>query len=752
MHATRHRRSVIAAALAALLVAAPAPAQDGAEGGATPPPPTLGTREGPDVGREQMWTAPTAEDWAQPCLITFQRTWEDALAIAQETRKAILVCINMDGEIASEHYAGVRYRQPEVAALYEPYVCVIASVYRHTPRDHDDAGNRILCPRFGSVTCGEHIAIEPIMFEKYLDGRRIAPRHIMVELDQSEVYDVYYKNDTASVFDAIRGGIETRNVETRDIVRGDRPVVERVAGRHVADREAVESAYRAGDEATRRRLLDAALANQDAAPVDLLRLAVFGFDTELAASARKALASTDAPEAVNLIAEALRVPMETAEREALIAALERMGESSRKAWWLAVVNRGLGGKSDAVDVAGWSQALAGSAAGGGATYGESAAERPEVSAEWLALETEQARREAACAAEAADGDAHAALAETSLEMACKAQRTFLDSPRFAKLFERHNFDLAARSVERAAELGSKDWRVDGVRALVQYYTGDAQAAYARAAPAVKAMPPGEPSWTAMALITVFAESRFKSIKGAVQERQKWPSEWLTDLDAAYSVLLQHPLGTDGQVAWHYDFLLWLRAHRRASRVLDKGLARFPNSSVLHNRFRDSVLAREGVDGLEAAYAKLLEGADRARDVEWFAGYATMVAADYHRRGGRAQQAFEAYGRAVPLFEGAVERNPASADSAHRYVAFALAGRARMAYQVGDVDAALRDVLASFARDTDAAGARDGVGVTPVETAQIVLAKLRVDGRTDEAATLEKALSELPPEYLLPDRP
>lgn len=56
------------------------------------------------ITREQMWPAPTAADWQKPVQITFQRTWEDALAVAKETNKPILVCINMDGEIASEHY------------------------------------------------------------------------------------------------------------------------------------------------------------------------------------------------------------------------------------------------------------------------------------------------------------------------------------------------------------------------------------------------------------------------------------------------------------------------------------------------------------------------------------------------------------------------------------------------------------------------------------------------------------------------
>ena len=136
--------------------------------------PELGTRESANVGRQGMWPAPTAVDWKKPCLLTFQRTWADAVAVSKETGKPILCCINMDGEIASEHYAGIRYRQPDIAVLYVPYVTVMASVYRHTPSDYDEQGQRILCPRFGSVTCGEHIAIEPGLYEKFMDGRRIA--------------------------------------------------------------------------------------------------------------------------------------------------------------------------------------------------------------------------------------------------------------------------------------------------------------------------------------------------------------------------------------------------------------------------------------------------------------------------------------------------------------------------------------------------------------------------------------------------
>ena len=101
--------------------------------------------------QEQMWPAATAEGWAKPCVIPWQRSIEDAVAVSKTTGAPILVCVNMDGEIASEHFAGVRYRDPATAKLLERYVCVVASVYRHTPRDYDEQGQRVLCPRFGTV-------------------------------------------------------------------------------------------------------------------------------------------------------------------------------------------------------------------------------------------------------------------------------------------------------------------------------------------------------------------------------------------------------------------------------------------------------------------------------------------------------------------------------------------------------------------------------------------------------------------------
>jgi len=123
--------------------------------------------------------------------ILWQRSLEDALALCKTTGAPLLVAMNMDGESASERITKENYRDPEFVKLTRSFVCVIGSVFRHNLRDHDEQGRRIPCPRLGEVTCGEHIALEPILFEKYLGGERIAPRHALILSDGTKKFDEF---------------------------------------------------------------------------------------------------------------------------------------------------------------------------------------------------------------------------------------------------------------------------------------------------------------------------------------------------------------------------------------------------------------------------------------------------------------------------------------------------------------------------------------------------------------------------------
>ncbi len=702
--------------------------------------PQYGTREAAGVGREGMWPAPTAKDWAKPCLLTFQRTWEDAVAVSKLTGKPILCCISMDGEIASEHYAGVRYREPAIAELYKPYVCVIASVYRHTPRDHDDQGRRILCPRFGSVTCGEHIAIEPILFEKFLDGKRIAPRHIMVDLDGKELYDVYYANDTASVFDAIRDGPEKVPPPKADVVRGDRPILERVNSRDMRDRRAVEKAYLEGDAAMRKQLLEKAIEHGDKAQLDLMRLAVQGLDVDLAKVARKGLAETKTADATQLISDALQAPMEKTERDALIGALKRLGGDSALARWLAGVHEGLSGGKSAVDPQAWAKAL-----------GTGAYPAPRKHAGSLDAAAEDKAR--AAYENPDDPEPQLEFAEATLKLALETRRTYVTNPNMGKRIARHLYADVKRAGAEAEKLGAKGWRVDAVLGLAAYYTGDVKTGYARAEAAMADLPPGESSWSSYAIVTVYAESRWKAIKKNVRENKDWPPQWLRDLHAAYSVLQKHPLGTDDQVVWHYEFLQWLGAERKAGSVLRSGLGRFKNSMALHERLRKRIGRWQGPAGLESYYAKQIEERPEEHGVlSLFAGYASVDAAEMYRSRKAFMPAHDAYGRAVTHFDAALKAGAARKAGIDHVVALALAGRARVHYQLDNDKQALVDILLSFERSPASAGTRDGVGVNPGETAQMLLARLKKAGRLQGATRLQEAMDKLDPELLRPDRP
>jgi hypothetical protein len=672
----------------------------------------------PGVSREQMWFAPTQEDWAKPCLIRWERTWDDAVAVSRATGKAILVCVNMDGEIASEHYAGIRYRRPETAVLYEPYVCVIASVYRHTPGDYDEEGKRVPCPRFGTVTCGEHIWIEPLLYEKFMDGRRIAPRHIGVELDSSEMYDVFYAFDTDTIFRALKEGIEKRPAPPPS-PEEPAEVELVVASKGSLQRERVERAYTGGDAAARRKLLEAAIASGAQAPVDLLRLAIFGYDLELAALARRALAQTKSEAGIELIGDALRVPLPADERNALVEVLAKLGETSPRARTLATVHRGLERRSTALDTQGWASAIA-------SQY------RPAYDRDALVARVETAQPGAN--APAATPQERLAFAEQLLALAADPQ-----TPRkYAQLLA----DDAARAGGEAAALGASGWRLAGVEALCAWHKGDLDTARAKSALAVQGLPADPSGWNSMAILALFVSARQDAIAQALKDKQPWDPQWMSDVNSAYALLAKHPLGNDQQVASHVDFLRQLGGRRQAAEALHEGLERFPSSWALHQRWRDQALNERGVRGLERAYDAQVAKTPRPADVEWYAGYAALVAAESRRRNREPALAAANYQRALELYDAATVRSAACKETSDHYAAVALAGLARVALDERDLDAATAQIESAFTRAPNAANARDGLNLSGVDTAKTLLARAQEAQRAELVERVQAALDRL----------
>lgn len=675
--------------------------------------------------REQMWFAPTAEDWKKPVLIPFQRSFEDAQAVAKETNKPILIVVNMDGEIASEHYAGVRYRQPEIAKLYEPYICVIASVYRHNPRDYDEQGNRILCPRFGSVTCGEHIAIEPALYDKYFEGKRIAPRHIMVEHQKEEVYDVYYAWDTDTVFNTVRDGIELREEKPNPPIT-DRPLLDRVASRAAEDRIFVEQTYRTADRETRRSILSRAAAIGGDTPLEVLRLALFGLDPDLARMARRALAQSTQEGAIELIVEALRVPLDAEEQQQLVAALVRLGQSFPRAQTLAAVYQGLDGRQGAVNADAWSKALA-------------AAGPFSLRSARAAVEYRLDMSSQALGAQPKDPKPRLDYAEAMLELALDPGT----EKRLAKAFLQDARDAALQG----EALGGTGWAVHSVLAVSEHELGSKEAAMQRAEAALASLPQDASSKNALFVLQLFAQGRQRQILESVRAKREWPSTWLSDVHNTYGLIARHPLGSDVDIVAHYDFLRALGAGGPSARIVEEGLTRYPDSWLLHDRQRARLLSERGTKALAEYYAQRVAASGATPAQVWYAGYAALVEAEYDKRGGKDVEAIEAYTRAIELFEASIARNPESRANSDHYIALCLAGRARIRMEQGELDAALDGLLQSLERRPEAAAFLDGLNLSPVDTGKQLRVKLREAKREDAAARIDAAFAKLDPAQL-----
>ncbi len=703
--------------------AAPQPTQTPRPSGGAPPsndsfrfgsPPSLA----PGTTQEQMWPAATAEGWAKPCLIPWQRTFDDALKVSKATGAPILVCVNMDGEIASEHFAGVRYRDPATAKALERYVCVVASVYRHTARDYDELGQRVLCPRFGTVTCSEHIACEVELYAKYFEGKRISPRHLMLNLDGSKNYDVYFSWDTQTVFTAFAKGVENLPPPLK-LAHDGLSMPERAKSADALDRKAVEQAYQEGDHAARLAILRSVVANRGADQNDVLRLAVFGLDLELASVARKALAQAESEASIDVIAEALKVPMDPKEREALVASADRLGEKFPRARTLAALHRGLEMGSTRIS------------ASDGALPSASAAE--------YAASVEQ--RASASEAQPKDPSTKLAFAESLLARANEGSSDVR--------FTRALLEDARIHAEDAQKLGLSGWRLDATLAATYDQLGDFDKALEHALRAVeggmwsaKTAEIGATDFVQVRVLALFAQSRQMAIRKAYQEKSKWPPEWLADVNAAYAKLAAHPLVTEDNLVSYYDFLNWLGGTQRAAATLEDALTKFPDSAVLHDRLRSRLLWEKGPAELESEYTARLAKSGHSKQLSWFAGYASLVAAENFRRRNEFDNALSAYSRGIAYYERNIADAPEGHDLCDHFIALAHAGRTRVLLERGDLEAATVEMLATFGRRADSTGTMDGLNITPGMTALMLHAQLVSAQKTVLATKLKSAMDAL----------
>ncbi|MCC6671695.1 MAG: hypothetical protein IT458_11575 [Planctomycetes bacterium] len=664
-----------------------------------------------------------ADAWQRPPRIAWQRSYADALAVARAEGRPLLLVVNMDGEPASESFAGGRYRDPAFAALVARYVPVIASLQRHTPRDHDEQGARIPCPRFGTVTCGEHIAAEAVLFPRYFQANPVAPRHLAVGTDGSVLFDRFLDSDLTRVDEALQAHAAAPPPE-RDPASLDTQAL--AAARDARARSELERRYVQGDGATRGALLAAVAAARGSQP-DLLRLALRDRDADVRAAAVRTLAAGEDAAQVPLILEALDQDLPAAQRLLLLDGLARLGAADPTARILARSLRALAGEPEGFDARAWLETHAAAL--------RAPAEPAPRSQEDVEAALDKVER--ALATGPKDATLRAQQAALTLELA--ELRAAAGRP--AELF----FADALRLAREALDLGAPRAPTAAVQARAALAVGDLEAAAVawQALPWVQGQEPGRPE--VAAVFRALAQGRIHQVDAAVRAERDWDPLWLAQAHAALRVLAVHPSGGAEDVRRHVDLLERFGARADARRALRAGLARFPVHPALHDLLRQQELASGGPDALEAAYASLAEGHPDPASLAWFQGYATLMAAEAHERGGDPARAFAACERALRAFARRAAGNPANDESVRHYRALLLAAQAGIRLGQGETEGAV-DLICEAIRTAPASmESANGLGITPAQVAARVRARAEADAR----AALDRVLREHAPDLRLP---
>ncbi|MBI3819381.1 MAG: hypothetical protein HY286_11860 [Planctomycetes bacterium] len=664
--------------------------------------------------QRESWAAPRAANWKQPPLVEWQRNYDDALALSFATGRPLLICVNMDGEAASENYAGIRYRTAEFAKLANVYIPLIVSVDRHNARDYDDSGKRIPCPRFGRVTCGEHIELEPRVFDKYFKNQRVAPRHIGVSDDGKILFDCFLNFDASPVVKALR-----------DNAASAAPKAEpsSAAGVDVKDREAAERDYIQGDINKRKSLLESALNSKSGDATDLIRLGVYDSNETVAALARKALVARATPHSVSLLVEALRRAKSGEERDALVTVLTRLSKDSARARWVTTVFKALSSKSNIINTNAWFEQLKKPAP---------AAAAPDADE----LDT-QIQKCAAQLKESKDPALATKLASLTLQFAENRMAAGKDPG--------YLLADAGAALDQARKLGADSEQYHLLRALVANYQNHPESIEAELRKALPGLLADAFSKNTFNGLAMFARTMYTRIAADQNANKEWPAQWLSDAHVAYSVAEAHPLAVADTFAQHVDLLFWLDAVEVGYSILEKGLHKFPDAAALHERLRARILEDRGLDALETTYSEMVKKTPGSGAAHWFSGFASITAAEYYKKGGRDAESNGAYGRAIALFEKSAQLVPDYHESSEHYISLALAGRARVELEVGNLDAAVADLAAAFARKPQIGEVEDGLSHTPAMTLRSMRWTLDEEKRADLREKLESELTKIDPD-------
>ncbi|MBL8751392.1 MAG: hypothetical protein JNK78_19700, partial [Planctomycetes bacterium] len=656
-------------------------------------------------------TAPAASVAPVPAeQILWQRTLEDALAISKVRHQPLLLAINMDGESASDRIYSERYRDPAFVAATRHCVCVGASVFRHNPRDHDDQGRRIPCPRFGEITCGEHMALEPVLWAKYLsDGERVAPRHALVRADGTKAWDLSLCFDLKDVDRALFASLGDAPV-TAD----EPPLPQEHRQRVVAEDALVVGRDGAGPSGLWLAGLE---LHPDPAAIEGLRRLV----PELRARVPLSIDIGVLPElfAPAVIACRLTAPIgrdvwdalqraEGDRADALLQTLELLAAAEPAVGFQVHACRALASpqapslatllaEGDAV-----TQRLGGRA--------PMARNKGDEMADAATLEHELDEAEKRLAKNGDDAALHATFAKASLDLG----RQHLDA---GKKDARFLLEDAAAHWRKAvtADAGRYDWWIESARAayFLSDFVGEAECGR-----------------RALALATGRPVGELPADATTVDARTAEALRWIGDAAARRLAELQ-PAGADtGTVVREALLALGLVAASEHADANDQGsfvsacgalacrraevaaaeaaAMRFPASNDLRAALTRALWASGRIGEAPAVAGRIAARAPGAVSA-WFVGQAFVFAAEDCRRRDETESAVVAYDAAKARFADAAAQNPEFANDCALRIAECWFGRGMALVNTADRAAAAECLERAIASHVDVKGHRDGLG-------------------------------------------
>jgi hypothetical protein len=700
--------------------------------------------------------------------VHWQRSLADARALAVATGRPLLVAINMDGESASDRTVREQYRDAAFVALTRRCVCVGGSLFRHNARDHDEDGRRIPCPRFGGITCGEHVALEPELFAAFLaDGERVAPRHALVRADGTKAFDLSLSFDLKDVDRALAAATAgTAALEPPGVVGLDWPALASL--RDARGRDALEAAVAAAcDDAALVAALAAIGTRGDAGSADALRLAV-ARGARLSARAHAGLAAAlrvlPQPDAFALVQQRLQQvralpgdPGPDAGDERL-AALLPPAANAEQASFVRARAALLGDDAAALDEHGDAiavdlRALLQTAAA--VTRAEATPPREgvvrDVPPPVGELEAALERLDAAPAEQRETAAWAYDLGKASLDLG--RQRADAGQKGAGLLFED-----AARYLERATtqQDDRPEWWIERARAA--YFLGrfDEQAVCGARAFVLTAGAESLPADAQLAGSAVLQDAR-------AVEALRWvgdaharllPARSGGDADVeragmvealrALGVVAASPFGRDADWATFASLCGALGLVREQVAVAWHGAMRFPASRDLRAALNGALWQAGRPDLMPLAAEAIARAHPPAADAAWFAGYAWVLAAEDERRRIAFPAAEAAYARAGAWYERAAALDARYADDCAQQRAIALVGTAFAEVDAGQRRRAAAHLAHAVDLHRDLTQLRDGLGHDVLDLVD-KLVEWRADGPSEvDPATLLALLDAVAP--------